>query len=334
MQRARRTRRHPPAAKAPEIRGNAAADRGDGRCGVGRRSDLARARNRGRGRPRRAPPSPHREATAGPGRRFVPKYKQIAAEADRRRKAGEGFDRLAREMKVSRGTFLRAYDFANRDEAAAAEAPAPVSRGVRSESQAQVRRHGARHRECRQAARCCDRWACGRRTCGGPRYHRRLLRLTRQTPISRHFPTPKAKLMARVGEEFPLECPGCGGDIRLIAFRLLSECETIPGALLATSGCCGLPVREPGADPEGPHASGRTARASASLSCPWPAHRLGRARPGPLSTGRFFRRHPSSCPQSTSTASDGIPCHGADGPRAERFQGWSAPTRKAGLERG
>jgi hypothetical protein len=27
-----------------------------------------------------------------------------------------------------------------------------------------------------------------------------------------------AKLMARVGEEFPLLCPGCGGDIRLIAF--------------------------------------------------------------------------------------------------------------------
>ena len=38
-----------------------------------------------------------------------------------------------------------------------------------------------------------------------------------------------AKLLARVGEEFPLECPACGGDIRLIAFRLLSECETIPG---------------------------------------------------------------------------------------------------------
>ena len=27
-----------------------------------------------------------------------------------------------------------------------------------------------------------------------------------------------AKLMARVGEEFPLQCPACGGDIRLIAF--------------------------------------------------------------------------------------------------------------------
>jgi hypothetical protein len=49
----------------------------------------------------------------------VPKYQQIAAEVDRRRKAGEGFDRLAREMKVSRGTVVRAYDFANRDEAAA-----------------------------------------------------------------------------------------------------------------------------------------------------------------------------------------------------------------------
>lgn len=51
---------------------------------------------------------------------FVPKYQRIASEVDRRRKAGEGFDRLAREMKVSRSTILRAYDFVNRDEAAAA----------------------------------------------------------------------------------------------------------------------------------------------------------------------------------------------------------------------
>jgi hypothetical protein len=54
------------------------------------------------------------------GQPFVPKYKQIAAEVDHRRKAGEGFDRLAREMKVSRPTVVRACDFANRDEAAAA----------------------------------------------------------------------------------------------------------------------------------------------------------------------------------------------------------------------
>ena len=33
------------------------------------------------------------------------------------------------------------------------------------------------------------------------------------------------KLMARVGKEFPLECPGCGGDIRLIAF--ITEPEPI-----------------------------------------------------------------------------------------------------------
>ncbi|MEX1076694.1 MAG: hypothetical protein WED27_09620 [Pirellulales bacterium] len=55
-----------------------------------------------------------------PGPPPAPKFQQIAAEVDRRRKAGEGFDRLAREMKVSRGTIVRAYDFANRDEAAAA----------------------------------------------------------------------------------------------------------------------------------------------------------------------------------------------------------------------
>ena len=55
-----------------------------------------------------------------PGKPFVPKYQQIAPEVDRRRKAGEGFDRLAREMQVSRPTIVRAYDYANRHEAAAA----------------------------------------------------------------------------------------------------------------------------------------------------------------------------------------------------------------------
>jgi hypothetical protein len=36
-----------------------------------------------------------------------------------------------------------------------------------------------------------------------------------------------AKLLARVGEEFPLECPNCGGDIRLIAF--ITEPEETAG---------------------------------------------------------------------------------------------------------
>jgi hypothetical protein len=91
-----------------------------------------------------------------------------------------------------------------------------------------------------------------------------------------------AKLMARVGEEFPLACPTCGGDIRLIAFRLLHECETILG--LRTLGNLRLlrtSCPRPGADPENPHASWRTARTTARLSRPWPADRLGRARAGP-----------------------------------------------------
>jgi hypothetical protein len=69
--------------------------------------------------------------------------------------------------------------------AGAMDVPAAVkqARGVRPESQAQVRRHGPRDRECRQAARCRDWWACGRRTCGARRCHRRLLRLIRPTAI-------------------------------------------------------------------------------------------------------------------------------------------------------
>ena len=114
-----------------------------------------------------------------------------------------------------------------------------------------------------------------------------------------------AKLMARVGEEFPFACPWVWWRHPTHRVHYRS-----------------------GADPEDPHASGRTARASASLSRPWPADRLGRARAGPLSTGQSFSRRPTSCPTSISTASNGIPCHGADGPQAERFQGGLEPTRK------
>ena len=66
-----------------------------------------------------------------------------------------------------------------------------------------------------------------------------------------------AKLMARVGEEFPFACPSCGGDIRLIAFKLFYQCETIPG--LRTVGNLRLlrtSCPRSGADPEDPHAFG------------------------------------------------------------------------------
>jgi hypothetical protein len=52
-----------------------------------------------------------------------------------------------------------------------------------------------------------------------------------------------AKLMARVGEEFPLECPGCGGDIRLIAFI------TEPGPIRKILTHLGEPLEPPPLSP-------------------------------------------------------------------------------------
>jgi hypothetical protein len=71
-----------------------------------------------------------------------------------------------------------------------------------------------------------------------------------------------AKLMARVGEEFPLECPACGGDIRLITFI------TEPG-----------PIRKI-LTPVLLHTESRASGASARHAGPRTADRLGRARPG------------------------------------------------------
>jgi hypothetical protein len=48
-----------------------------------------------------------------------------------------------------------------------------------------------------------------------------------------------AKLMARVGEEFPLECPACGRDIRLIAFI------TEPGPIRKILAHLGEPLEPP-----------------------------------------------------------------------------------------
>jgi len=51
------------------------------------------------------------------------------------------------------------------------------------------------------------------------------------------------KLMARVGEEFPLECPNCGGDIRLIAFI------TEPGPIRKILTHLGEPLEPPPVSP-------------------------------------------------------------------------------------
>jgi hypothetical protein len=48
-----------------------------------------------------------------------------------------------------------------------------------------------------------------------------------------------AKLMARAGEEFPLACPTCGGDIRLIAFI------TDPGPIRKLLTRLGEPLEPP-----------------------------------------------------------------------------------------
>ena len=49
--------------------------------------------------------------------------------------------------------------------------------------------------------------------------------------------------MARVGDEFPLECPVCGGDIRLIAFI------TEPGPIRKILPHLGEPLRSPPVSP-------------------------------------------------------------------------------------
>jgi hypothetical protein len=63
--------------------------------------------------------------------------------------------------------------------------------------------------------------------------------LVGNTPTGR----ARAKLMARVGEEFPLECPSCGGDIRLIAFI------TEPGPIRKILTHLGEPLEPPPVSP-------------------------------------------------------------------------------------
>jgi hypothetical protein len=63
----------------------------------------------------------------------------------------------------------------------------------------------------------------------------------RETRISAAGPRaePRGFSLARVGEEFPLECPNCGGDIRLIAFI------TEPGPIRKILTHLGEPLEPP-----------------------------------------------------------------------------------------
>ncbi len=83
---------------------------------------------------------------------------------------------------------------------------------------------------------------------------------------------PWAKLMARVGEEFPLECPNCGGDIRLIAFI------TEPGPIRKILTHLGEPLEPPPVSPaRGPPIDWAS---SSKL----------------MMTAMSFKRRPTSCP--------------------------------------
>jgi hypothetical protein len=132
-----------------------------------------------------------------------------------------------------------------------------------------------------------------------------------------------------VGEEFPLACPNCGGDIRVIAFRRFCQCETIPG--LRTVGNLRLlrtSCPRAGADPENPRGFGRTARAAAARPGSRPTYRLGRARAVALSIARSFRPHPTSCPRSTSTASERRRTRGTKAPGRADWESVCAEARK------
>jgi hypothetical protein len=92
-----------------------------------------------------------------------------------------------------------------------------------------------------------------------------------------------AKLMARVGEEFPFACPNCGGDIRLIAFKLFLPVRNHPWP----SHCWQPPV----AADILPAIQGRSGRSSRTWANPWcrpGKHRL--RQPGTIAAGRRYRR--------------------------------------------
>jgi hypothetical protein len=70
----------------------------------------------------------------------------------------------------------------------------------------------------------------------------------------------------------------------------------------------------------------RTTRDASAVSCPRPAHRLGRARAGALSMVTSFKAHLTTCPRSTFTASHRDTKRGIANPPGDRTRRRSAPT--------
>ena len=69
-----------------------------------------------------------------------------------------------------------------------------------------------------------------------------------------------------------------------------------------------------GPDPEDPHTFGRTDRTASARAGSWPAHRVGRSSCRCTTIARSSRPHPTSCPRSTSIASDRRQTRGTEAP--------------------
>jgi len=161
-------------------------------------------------------------------------------------------------------------------------------------------RHGAGHRQRRQAGRGRDPRAWGQYA-----YRRRLLRHSGKAQLARH-------LADCLGET-----PGPGGGG--VSTRVPELWRRHPADRVH---------HRARTDPEDPHALGRTARATTGVARPWPAHRLGRTRADPRRSRRLSSRGRRNCPRSMFTASERCRTRGQTKAPRRPTETRSAPTRE------
>ena len=113
---------------------------------------------------------------------------------------------------------------------------------------------------------------------------------------------------------FPLVCPACGGDIRLISFRLLHECETFHGLRALGSPPAAAAILAA--------IRGRSAKSSCTLASRSSHHRCrplvarpptGASSCRSMTIATSFKPRPTNCPRSIFTASERCrmrPTHG------------------------